>query len=84
MQNNVSRQWALLTPFVPGEVFTAQAQQIEALGMAGILVPEIYSSHSWASATAPRSQRVKLGSGIANAFVSSPFEIGMTAMIWTG
>ena len=32
MQNDVSRQWASSTPFVPGEVFTAQAQQIESIG----------------------------------------------------
>ena len=43
MQNDISRQWAFLTPFVPGEMLTAQAKQIESLGMAGIFVPEIYS-----------------------------------------
>jgi hypothetical protein len=39
MQNDISRQWALLTPLVPGELLTAQAQQVESLGMAGIFTP---------------------------------------------
>ena len=33
MQNDVSRQWALLTPLVPGDMLTAQAQQVESLGL---------------------------------------------------
>ena len=40
MQNDISRQWAFLTPFVPGEMLTAQAQQVESFGMAGIFVPD--------------------------------------------
>jgi hypothetical protein len=44
MRNDTSRQWAMLTPLVPGEVLTAQAQQAEAAGLAGIFIPEIYSS----------------------------------------
>jgi probable F420-dependent oxidoreductase len=81
MQNDVSRQWALLTPLVPGEMLTAQAQQIEALGMAGIFVPEIFSSPFMGLGyCAAATQQVKLASGIANAFASSPFEIAMTAM----
>jgi probable F420-dependent oxidoreductase len=81
MQNDVSRQWALLTPFVPGEVLTAQARQIEALGMAGIFVPEIFSSPFMGLGhCAAVTERVKLASGVKNAFASSPFEIAMTAM----
>jgi probable F420-dependent oxidoreductase len=81
MQNDVSRQWALLTPFVPGEVLTAQARQIEALEMAGIFVPEIFSSPFMGLGhCAAVTERVKLASGVANAFASSPFEIAMTAM----
>ncbi|MDQ3947360.1 MAG: LLM class flavin-dependent oxidoreductase [Actinomycetota bacterium] len=81
MQNDISRQWAFLTPFVPGEVLTAQAQQIESMGMAGIFIPEIYSS-PWMGLgfLAGVTERVKLANGIQIAFTSSPFEIAMTAM----
>jgi probable F420-dependent oxidoreductase len=81
MQNDVTRQWAFLPPFVPGEVLTAQAQQVEALGMAGIFVPEIYSSPFMGLGyCAAVTERVQLATGITNAFASSPFEIAMTAM----
>lgn len=81
MQNDVSRQWSFLTPFVPGEVLTAQAKQIESMGLAGIFVPEIYSS-PWMGLgfLAGVTERVKLANGIQIAFTSSPFEIAMTAM----
>jgi alkanesulfonate monooxygenase SsuD/methylene tetrahydromethanopterin reductase-like flavin-dependent oxidoreductase (luciferase family) len=66
---------------VPGEVLTAQAQQAEAAGLAGIFVPEIYSSPFMGLGhCAAVTERVLLASGILNAFASSPFEIAMTAM----
>jgi alkanesulfonate monooxygenase SsuD/methylene tetrahydromethanopterin reductase-like flavin-dependent oxidoreductase (luciferase family) len=66
---------------VPGEVLTAQAQQAEAAGLAGIFVPEIYSSPFMGLGyCAAVTERVQLASGIVNAFASSPFEIAMTAM----
>lgn len=81
MRNDVSRQWAFLAPFVEGDVLAAQARQVESLGMAGIFVPEIYSSPFMGLGfCAAVTERVQLGSGIANAFVASPFEIAMTAM----
>jgi alkanesulfonate monooxygenase SsuD/methylene tetrahydromethanopterin reductase-like flavin-dependent oxidoreductase (luciferase family) len=81
MRNDTSRQWALLTPLVPGEVLTAQAQQAEAAGLAGIFVPQIYSSPFMGLGyCAAVTERVQLASGILNAFASSPFEIAMTAM----
>src|SRR5436309_12160947 len=81
MQNDTSRQWAALTPFVPGELLAQQAQQVESLGMAGIFVPEIYSSPFMGLGfCAAVTERIKLGNGITNAFASSPFEIAMTAM----
>jgi alkanesulfonate monooxygenase SsuD/methylene tetrahydromethanopterin reductase-like flavin-dependent oxidoreductase (luciferase family) len=81
MQNDVSRQWSFLTPFVPGEVLKAQAQQIESLGLAGIFVPEVYSS-PWMGLgfLAGVTERVQLANGIQIAWASSPFEIAMTAM----
>lgn len=81
MQNDVSRQWAMLPPLVPGDVLTAQAQQVEGLGMAGIFVPEIYSSPFMGLGfCAAVTQRVQLASGISNILASSPFEIAMTVM----
>jgi alkanesulfonate monooxygenase SsuD/methylene tetrahydromethanopterin reductase-like flavin-dependent oxidoreductase (luciferase family) len=81
MRNDTSRQWAMLTPLGPGEVLTAQAQQAEAAGLAGIFVPEIYSSPFMSLGyCAAVTERVQLASGILNAFASSPFEIAMTAM----
>jgi probable F420-dependent oxidoreductase len=81
VENDVSRQWGFVAPFVPGEVLAAQAQQIEGIGMAGIFVPEIYSSPFMGLGfCAAVTNRVQLASGISNAFASSPFEIAMTAM----
>ena len=81
MQNDISRQWAFLTPFVPGEMLTAQAKQIESLGMAGIFVPEIYSDPFMGMGfVAAVTERLKVASGIKIAWASNPFEIAMTAM----
>ncbi len=81
MQNDNSRQWALLTPLVPGEVLAAQARQVEAAGLAGIFVPQIYSAPFMGLGfCAAVTERVQLASGIAIAFTRSPFETAMTAM----
>jgi probable F420-dependent oxidoreductase len=81
MQNDNSRMWAFLTPFVSGKEFAAQAQQVEGAGMAGIFVPEIYSSPFMGLGyCAAVTEHVQLANGITNAFASSPFEIAMTAM----
>jgi probable F420-dependent oxidoreductase len=81
MQNDVSRQWAFLAPFGTGAELSAQAQAVDSLGMAGIFVPEIYSSPFMGLGyCAAVTERVQLASGISNAFASSPFEIAMTAM----
>ena len=81
MQNDISRQWSFLTPFVPGEVLTAQAQQIESMGLAGIFAPAIYSSPFVTLAyCAAATERIQLASGIQIAFTETPFEIAMNAM----
>lgn len=81
MKNDVSRHWALLTPFVPGDVLSQQARQVESLGLAGIFVPEMYSSPMMALGfCAAVTERVQLGTGVQNVFASSPFEVAMTAM----
>ena len=81
MQNDVGRQWALLTPFVPGDVLGQQAQQIESLGLAGIFISEMYSSPMMGLGfCAAVTQRVQLATGVQNVFASSPFEVAMTAV----
>lgn len=81
MQNDVSRQWAMLTPFVPGEVLTAQAQQIEAAGLGGIGAPEFYGNPLVTlSHCAATTQRVGLMSAITIASVHNPFSLAMSAM----
>jgi probable F420-dependent oxidoreductase len=81
MKNDVSRQWAFLTPSVGADVLSRQAEQVESLGMAGIFVPEIYSSPFMGLGfVAAVTRNVQLATGIQNAFVSSPFEIAMTAL----
>lgn len=81
MQNDNSRQWGAVVPFVPVEVLTQQAQQMEAAGFAGIQAPSIYGP-PWIplAAAAAVTSRVQLASGIAQAFVRSPFETAMAAM----
>jgi probable F420-dependent oxidoreductase len=81
VKNDNSRQWAFLPPLVPGDVLTAQARQVEAAGLAGIFVPQIYSSPFMGLGyCAAVTERVQLASGIAIAFTRSPFETAMTAM----
>jgi probable F420-dependent oxidoreductase len=81
VRNDNSRQWALLSPLVPGDVLAAQARQVEASGMAGIFVPQIYSAPFMGLGfCAAVTERVQLASGIAIAFTRSPFETAMTAI----
>jgi len=81
MQNDISRHWAVLTPFVPGEMLTAQARQVEAAGMAGIQAFQIWAA-PWPTLShcAAVTQRVKLATGLANALTRSPFETALTAV----
>jgi len=81
VQNDSSRQWAVLTPTVSGDILTAQAKQVEAAGMAGIQAIQVYGppwiplAHCGAV-----TERVQLATGIANAFTRSPFETALAAL----
>jgi alkanesulfonate monooxygenase SsuD/methylene tetrahydromethanopterin reductase-like flavin-dependent oxidoreductase (luciferase family) len=81
MRNDPSRHWTMLSPYVPGEFLTAQAQQAEAAGLAGVAAPEFYGNplvtlaHCGAVTT-----QVKLLSAISLALVHNPFTIAMSAM----
>ncbi|HEV3365387.1 MAG TPA: LLM class flavin-dependent oxidoreductase, partial [Acidimicrobiia bacterium] len=81
MQNDISRHWAVLAPFVPGEMLTAQARQVEAAGMAGIQAFQVWAA-PWPTLShcAAVTERVKLATGLANALTRSPFETALTAI----
>jgi probable F420-dependent oxidoreductase len=81
MKNDNSRHWAVLAPIDSGATLTAQAQQVEAAGLAGIFSPQLYSSPFMTLGhCAAVTERVQLGSGIAIADTRSPFETAMTAI----
>lgn len=81
LNNDPSRHWTMLSPQVPGELLTAQAQQAEAAGLAGVGAPEFYGnplvplSHCGAV-----TSRVKLLSAITLPLVHNPFTLAMSAM----
>jgi probable F420-dependent oxidoreductase len=81
VKNDNSRQWGVLMPNVPGPVLTAQAQQVEAAGLAGLYIPQIYSAPFMALGhCAAVTERMQLASGVAIAATRSPFETAMTAI----
>lgn len=81
MKNDPSRHWTMLSPFVPGEFLTAQAQQAEAAGLSGVAAPEFYGnplvplSHCGAV-----TSRVQLLSAVTLPLVHNPFTLAMSAM----
>jgi alkanesulfonate monooxygenase SsuD/methylene tetrahydromethanopterin reductase-like flavin-dependent oxidoreductase (luciferase family) len=81
MRNDPGRHWTMLSPLVPGPLLTAQAQQAESAGLAGVAAPEFYGnplvplSHCGAVTT-----RVKLLSAVTLPLVHNPFTLAMSAM----
>jgi alkanesulfonate monooxygenase SsuD/methylene tetrahydromethanopterin reductase-like flavin-dependent oxidoreductase (luciferase family) len=81
VRNDISRQWAFLTPFVSGGGLSTQARQVEAAGMAGIVCPQVFGSPFVPlSHCAAVTSRVSLLSGVVPAFARSPFETAFSAM----
>jgi alkanesulfonate monooxygenase SsuD/methylene tetrahydromethanopterin reductase-like flavin-dependent oxidoreductase (luciferase family) len=81
MTNDNSRHWAVLAPINSGPTLTAQAQQVEAAGLAGIFSPQLYSSPFMTLGhCAAVTERVQLATGVAIADARSPFETAMTAI----
>ena len=71
----------MLSPLVPGEFLTAQAQQAEAAGLAGICAPEFYGNPLVPLAHCGAvTSRVQLMSAITIASVHNPFTLAMSAM----
>jgi probable F420-dependent oxidoreductase len=72
--------WGTVTP-APGPMLAMQCKMQEDAGLEGLFAPQVYGPPFVPlSAAAAVTQRVKLASGIALAFVRSPFETAMAAM----
>lgn len=72
--------WAQIVP-MPGQELSALAQGYEAAGVEGIWAPQMFGApFSTLAAVAPATQRIKLGTGIALAFVRSPLETACSAI----
>ncbi|HET6615824.1 MAG TPA: LLM class flavin-dependent oxidoreductase [Dehalococcoidia bacterium] len=77
---NKPKYWGVVVP-MPGPMLTAQAQQLEAMGMEGVFAPQVYGPPFVPlAATAAVTTRVRLATGIALAFARSPFETAAAAM----
>jgi probable F420-dependent oxidoreductase len=77
---NTPKYWGTIVP-LPGPLLTAQAQQLESLGLEGLFAPQVYGPPFVPlSAAATVTSRVRLATGIALAFTRSPFETAVAAM----
>lgn len=77
---NKPKYWGTIVP-LPAPMLTAQAQQMEALGLEGLFAPQVYGPPFIPLATAAgATSRVRLATGIALAFARSPFETAVAAM----
>ena len=77
---NRRKYWSVVTP-LPAPLLSQQAQQLESLGVEGLFAPQLYGPPFIPLAVAAATTtRVSLASGIALAFVRSPFETAMAAM----
>jgi probable F420-dependent oxidoreductase len=78
--SNKPRYWGTLVP-LPAPMLTAQAQQLESLGLEGVFAPQIYGPPFVPlAAAAAVTTRMRLATGIALAFARSPFETAVAAM----
>lgn len=72
--------WAQVVP-MPGEDLAALARNYEAAGVEGVWAPQMFGApFTTLAAVAPATQRIKLGTGIALAFVRSPLETACSAI----
>jgi probable F420-dependent oxidoreductase len=77
---NKRRYWGVVSP-LPAPVLSMQAKMLEDAGVEGLFAPQVYGPpFVTLGAAAAVTSRVKLASGIALAFVRSPFETAMAAM----
>lgn len=74
------KYWGVVSP-MPAQVVTMQAKMAEDAGLEGVFAPQVYGPPFIPlAAAAAVTERVRLASGIAIAFVRSPFETAMAAM----
>jgi probable F420-dependent oxidoreductase len=74
------KYWSVVSP-IPAPVITMQAKMAEDAGLEGLFAPQVYGPPFIPlAAAAATTQRVRLATGIALAFVRSPFETAMAAM----
>ena len=74
------RYWGLITP-MPAAALAEVARQSEAAGLEGLWAPQLWGPPFVAMAAAAMvTERVKLGSGVALAFVRSPLETASAAL----
>ncbi len=80
MATNKRRYWGTVTP-LPAAVLAMQAKMQEDAGLEGLFAPQVYGPPFVPlAAAAAVTTRINLASGIALAFVRSPFETAMAAM----
>jgi probable F420-dependent oxidoreductase len=75
------RYWGIVAPLMPAGTIAEAAKQQEAMGLLGTFAAQVYGP-PWTAlaAAATTTTRLQLASGIAQAFVRSPFETAMAAM----
>jgi probable F420-dependent oxidoreductase len=74
------KYWSVVSP-LPASVLSMQAKMAEDAGLEGVFAPQVYGPPFIPlAAAAAVTQRMRLASGIALAFVRSPFETAMAAM----
>ncbi len=72
--------WAQLTP-MPADAIEAMAQGYENAGVEGVWAPQMFGApFTTLAAAATATKRLKLGTGIALAFVRSPLETACSAI----
>jgi len=77
---NKQKYWGVVAP-LPAPLLTQQAQQMEGMGLEGLFAPQVYGPPFIPlAASAGATSRVRLATGIALAFVRSPFETAMAAL----
>ena len=75
------RYWGLVAPTMPANVLAQLAKQQEEMGLEGTFAVQVYGPPFIPlAAAATATTRLLLASGVALAFVRSPFETAMAAM----
>ena len=73
--------WSMLGPGRDGPSIAAELDRLEALGVGGVVAPQVYAPPFVAlAAAAMANSRLQLGSGIAIALTRSPFETACAAL----